>query len=669
MIRLGPETCQVFEIATGAEWLETNGLGSYASGTVAGAHTRRYHGLLVAALAPPVRRFVLLAKVEEAVGEGAERVELSANQYRGAVHPQGFRLVREFSLSPFPTWEFELPHGRLRKRCLMARDRQATLLRYELLDGEPVPLELRPLLAFRDYHHLTTENPVLDRRAEVGEGRVRLAPYPGLPSLWLFHTGERFRGEGGDWYRGFEYREELARGLAGHEDLFSPGVFEFTLAPGRPAWLVATLDPGFPLTEVGRIEEEEARRRASLAGGLPGADPLGQALAQAADQFLVQRGEGASVIAGYPWFTDWGRDTMISLPGLTLLTGRHAEARAILVTFARAVDQGMLPNRFPDGAEPPEYNTLDATLWFLHAVREYVRASGDRTLLRELYPVLAEIVAHHRRGTRHGIRVDGDGLLQGGAPGVQLTWMDAKVGDWVVTPRHGKPVEVNALWYNGLKAMEELARSLRRTREAGQYGRWAAECRRAFNRAFWNPEAGCLYDCLGPEGPDPAIRPNQLLAISLPFPVLDRARWASVLAVAERELLTPYGLRTLSPRDPRYRGVYEGDQPSRDGAYHQGTVWPWLLGPYVEARLRMRGRTARARAEIRPLLDPLVEHLAVAGLGTVSEIFDGDPPHRPRGCIAQAWSVGELLRVRAMLAPPSRRGRSARPGAQKPRRG
>lgn len=648
MIAFGPDICQEYGAASSREWLETNGLGSFASGTVAGSHTRRYHGLLVAATRPPVGRLLLLSKLEESLQWGGNLWELSTNQYHLALHPKGYRLVERFALDPWPQWTFRLGGLRLLKEIFMPHGRQATAISYSLLEGsEGLTLEVRPLVASRNYHALTYENSVLNPRVQVTDGAIETRPYQGLPLLRLCHSAGRFQAES-IWYRNFEYLEELARGLEGYEDLWSPGLFRLEMAPGRPAILLATLDAGLSAADLPALAEEERSRRQKCWGFGRGNRMAGQ-LMLAADQFLVRRGDGHSIIAGYPWFTDWGRDTMIALPGLCLARGRYAEARGILETFAQTVDGGVIANRFLDAGKGPEYNTIDAALWFIHASDAYVQASGDRVAMASLYPTLVGIVEAHREGTRYGIRVDEDGLLMGGEPGVQLTWMDAKVGDWVVTPRWGKPVEVQALWYNGLRTLADWGQGLGCQADVARFTEWANRAYASFNRVFWHEAGGYCYDCFGPNGPDPALRPNQLLALSLPYPILDQARWEAVLLSVERALLTPYGLRTLSPSDPAYRGRCEGDQRSRDGALHQGTVWPWLLGPYVTALLRARGRTPETLASARQLMDSFTPHLSEAGLGSVSEIFDGDMPHLPRGCIAQAWSVAELIRIHSML--------------------
>ncbi len=448
-----------------------------------------------------------------------------------------------------------------------------------------------------------------------------------------------------DWYYAFEYAAERERGLDHREDLFTPGTIAVRLRPGaRLAVTVSTLQPAgrdaLALLAAERHRREQLRVRGA------GDHPLCRALTLAADQFLVRRGPALrTVVAGYHWFGDWGRDTMIALPGLCLVTGRHEEAKGILRAFAAVIDQGMLPNRFPDRGESPEYNAVDASLWYFVAVHQTLAATGDEALARdEMLPHLEDILAWHRRGTRHGIRQDADGLLAAGEPGAQLTWMDAKVGDQVITPRSGKPVEVQALWHNALAILAALYERYGRGAEAAALRGEAKRVRRRFEELFWYEAGGHLYDVVDRAGvPDPSLRPNQLLALSLPFPLLEGARAESVLRAVESRLLTPVGLRTLSPDDPRYRPRYTGGPAERDAGYHQGTVWPWLLGPYLTALVRVRGAAGREQA--RQVLERLSGHLGEAGLGSISEIFDAEPPHAPRGCIAQAWSVSEVLRA------------------------
>jgi predicted glycogen debranching enzyme len=643
------ETCRDLAAASSREWLETNGLGGYASSSVTGMNTRRYHGLLVAATRAPVGRAVLLSKLEETLVFGETRVDLSTNQFPGVLHPEGYRWLAEFRLDPFPTWVFEIEGLRLTKTLFMVHGESTTVVVYTLEAPavslpETLRLEVRPLIAFRDFHSLTQENTAIDRRVSLEVGLAHLTPYDGLPTLHVAHDGA-VEAAGGDWYRSFEYERERERGFDFLEDLYKPFDITFDLS-SRPTATVIASTGRHAAADAHGLRERELSRRTALPPLEASSDAVVGALRRAGDQFLVARRNLTTVIAGYHWFCDWGRDTMIALPGLTLAAGRPDVAKEILLAFARHVDQGMLPNRFPETGEEPEYNTVDATLWFFEAVRRTLEATGDAAFVaNSLYSVLVDIVDWHERGTRYGIRVDEDGLLLSGEEGVQLTWMDAKVGDWVVTPRRGKPVEVQALWFNALKTMEGLAVRFGKDDDAARFARMAIRAAASFNRIFWNAGASCLYDVVLGDLRDASIRPNQILAASLPYSMLEASRARAVLDVVTRELLTPYGLRTLSALDPAYRGRYEGDGASRDGAYHQGTVWPWLIGPYVTAFLNVNGRSEKARKEAAALLVPLSDFLLGPGLGQLPEIFDGDAPHRPCGAIAQAWSVAEVLRL------------------------
>jgi predicted glycogen debranching enzyme len=644
----GPVICHDLGAAARREWLETNGLGGYASSTIPGLNTRRYHGLLVVATHPPTGRTLLLSKLEETLVITGERIELSTNWYPGQLHPEGYRFLAEFRADPIPTWVFEAGGTRLEKTLFMIHGENTTFAGYRLLSAGEARLEVRPLIAFRDIHALTHENGVLDPGVAVDPGAATVAPYPGLPPLHIAHDGDLSLS--GHWYRSFEYEEERRRGFDFTEDLFQPFVLTFPLGPGREAAVVASTRRR-TAADLHLLREKEIARRETLKRGIGEDDPLLPLLARAADQFLVGRDGLSTVLAGYPWFSDWGRDAMIALPGLTLATKRPDEARRILLAFARHASEGMVPSRFPDDGGPPEYNSVDATLWFVEAVRRFVEASGDAAWVREnLWGVLSEILERHVAGTRFGIHVDRDGLLVSEAPGVALTWMDACVDGEPVTPRRGKPVEVEALWFNALRTMEELAGRFGRADAAARLGAMAARVKQSFLRLFPIERGGGLCDVVDGGSRDPSIRPNQLFAASLVHSMLGEAETRSVLTIVTRDLLTPYGLRTLSPKDPRYVGRYDGDAAARDRAYHQGTVWPWLMGAYVDAFLKANGRTPRSRAEARALLTPLAEFVAGAGTGQLPELFDGDPPHRPGGCPAQAWSVAEVLRALCTVA-------------------
>lgn len=647
MVQLTREVCRNLDLALRREWLETNGIGGFASATITGANTRRYHGLLTAATAPPGGRKVLLSKLEETLVIGDRRFDLSTNRYRDIVYPRGFEFLSSFRLAPFPVFTFEVEGLRLEKSVFMVHGANTVVVEYRLLgrsDGQLRRLEVRPLLAFRDYHWLTHENPVLDPTLQQGPGLVSVRPYQDLPQLLLAHNASRVEATG-TWYRGFFYSIEAERGLDTLEDLFDPAVFYFDIGPGLPCTIIASTEQHNALDSAW-MRKSEIIRRNQIAAFVPPDRPLMRQLALAADQFIVKRGTGHSIIAGHPWFTDWGRDTMIALPGLTLATRRCEIAKNILREFTHHVDQGMLPNRFPDGADRPEFNTVDATLWFFEAVRAYLEHTGDEDFVRnELYAVLKDMIDWHVRGTRYNIRVLENGLLNAGEPGVQLTWMDAKVGDWVVTPRMGQPVEVQALWFNALKIMEGLAVRFDDNDAVEDFRKRAGLVWWAFNRLFWNQDKDCLYDVVNGEHRDGSIRPNQIIAVGLRHSMVSHHRAAKVLALVEQELLTPYGLRTLDQHDPNYRGRYEGNQWQRDAAYHQGTVWPWLIGPFISAYLKVHGSTQETRRHVRTLLGPLEEQLNQGCLGQVAEIYDGSAPQFERGCFAQAWSVGQILQA------------------------
>ena len=647
MIRFTEDVCGNLDAALRREWLETNGIGGFASGTINGCNTRRYHGLLVAATNPPVGRLVLLSKFEETLIVNGRAYELGTNRYPGTVHPRGFQFLKQFQLDPFPTFRFSVDGVEIEKTLFMVQGKNTTVIEYRLKstpDAATVKLQLRPLIAFRDYHSLTHENGAINPRVDQQSELISVFPYQGLPALYLANNAQEIESTG-NWYRNFEHDAERERGLDFLEDLFNPCVLSFDLNSTQKATFIASTE-AHDVRAAEQYRAREISRREENARRSPVNNDFINSLTVAADQYIVSRGDQKSVIAGYHWFSDWGRDTMIALPGLTLPTGRHDVARSILRTFAQNVSQGMLPNRFPDAGETPEYNTVDATLWFFEAVRAYLAYTGDLTFVQqELYGVLTDIINWHVRGTRFGIKLDSAGLLNSGEDGVQLTWMDAKVGDWVVTPRRSKPVEIQALWYNAVCTMDELAERIGDESAKKRYSSMAALTKWSFNRLLWNEKGGYLYDVVNGGPPDASIRPNQIFAVSLPHSMLSPERARQVVSVVEQHLLTPYGLRSLAPSDSHYRGRYTGDGVSRDGAYHQGTVWPWLMGPFITAYIKINGGSEAARRQAELWLTPLKEHLSDAGLGHISEIFEGDAPHRPVGCIAQAWSVAEILRA------------------------
>ncbi len=649
-----------------AEWLETDGLGGFASGTVAGWRTRRYHGLLTPAVEVPSRRVVLVDGFEAWLERDGERVPLSTQQYQsGTIHPDGHRWLADFSVRPWPTWTWQLPDGTtIRQELALLFERPMAVLRWTVTGpGRGGRLIVRPLVSGRDTHALHFENPTMSTEASAEGERLRWQSYAGLPAVRSLANAV-YRHDP-LWYRDFLLAEERNRGFEHRVDCFSPGELTFDLARGKAAWLLAAegvegdepTGPGGAVTIATRLLAAEAKRRAAL----------GTPLQQSADVYVVRRGTGKTIIAGYPWFTDWGRDTFIALRGLCLATGRLDDARAILGQWAGLVSEGMLPNRFVEGGDLPEYNSVDASLWFIVAVHELLQAmrqagrrvgSAER---RALLDAVEAILEGYAAGTRFGIGMAADGLLSAGVPGVQLTWMDAKVGDWVVTPRIGKPVEVQALWINALRIGAQFSE------------RWhpvLARATAAFPAAFWNP-AGYLNDVADADGTpgavDPAFRPNQIFAVGgLPTALLDPAQARAVVDQVEARLWTPMGPRSLGADEPGYVPHYTGGPRERDGAYHMGTVWPWLAGPFIEAWVRVRGGTAAAKREARiRFFDPLLGQLDRAGLGHLAEIADAEAPFTPRGCPFQAWSMGELLRLdRVVLATevPARR-RAARAGA------
>jgi predicted glycogen debranching enzyme len=635
------------------EWLEADGLGGFASGTADGIRTRRYHGLLVTATSPPTGRVMLVNGWEAWIESARGRFALTSQRYGGdVVYPDGADRITGFGCDPWPHWSFTLPDAsRLELDVVVPRDVPGVVLRWRLVGRcGPARLVVRPLLSGRGYHDLHRENRSCRLDAEIGGGRIVWRPYPSLPAIVSRSNGSYRHAP--EWYRNFLYTEERARGLDCIEDLASPGELSWDLGSGDAVWLLTV--EGSSLADDARDAVTIARLLRSVEGRRRRRRP--SALQRGVDAYVVRRGEGLSVVAGYPWFTDWGRDTFIALRGFLLATGRFAEARDVLLSWTDRVSEGMLPNRFPDHGEPPEYNSVDAALWFVVAACELLAtaATGEARLRRRererLEDAVEAILTAYAAGTRNGIRLDADGLLAAGEPGSQLTWMDARVGGRAVTPRVGKPVEVQALWLNALHSV------------APRIDRWREPLARgldAFATRFWNTDRGCLFDVVDadhvPGKVDGAVRPNQIFAVGgLPFTLLAGERAARVVAVVAAELLTPVGLRSLAPGDVSYRGQYQGGPGERDAAYHQGTVWPWLLGPFVEAWVRVRASTPAARAEARrAFLEPMLTALDPAGIGHLPEVADGDPPHTPRGCPFQAWSLAEALRLDLAVLPAS----------------
>ncbi len=644
MIVFNSEICTDFQAASSREWLETNGIGGFASGTISGANTRRYHGVFTPAIDPPLGRITMLSKLEETIRIDGATYELSANQYPDKIYPEGFKFLKTFRLDPFPVWVYAVDGVELEKKIFMIHGLNASVCRWQLRrtsrrDRRQVSLEVRPLLSFVDYHHLRHVDPEFDPAYSDENGAVRMQPSKSLPPIFFQHDASSIAATG-YWYRNFEYAIEQERGFDFREDLFQP--FSLNFDDLRSASLIVSCEPLAKL-DAAKLEKAEIKRRGSLVKLAGAEDEFTKQLALAADQFIVARGSGHTIIAGYPWFSDWGRDTMIALDGLTIATKRPEIARGILLEFSNHISQGMLPNRFPDAGSEAEYNTVDATLWYFEAIRAYAEYTDDLDFVRDnLYAKLADILAWHLRGTRYNIHVDTDGLLYAGEPGVQLTWMDAKIGDLVITPRTGKAVEIQALWYNALRIMAGLAEKFGDEEDRKRYIAMADLAKLSFNALFWNEAEQCLFDVVENGDRDTSVRPNQILAASLPYSMLDAERTKLVVDKVEAELLTPVGLRSLSPKDPKYIPIYIGSPFERDSAYHQGTVWAWLIGPFIDA---YRKAYPNNESKVAAMLSGFQMHLAEAGLGQISEIFDADAPHSARGCPAQAWSVAEVLRV------------------------
>jgi predicted glycogen debranching enzyme len=666
MLKKNRAILQNFADATQHEWLETNGLGGWAGSSIIGANTRRYHGLLVAAIVPPTERMVLLSKLDETIITGQDektRYELGVNLYRdNIIAPQGHHYLTGFTKDLFPQWEYEVEGIQLKKTIFMIHGENTTVIIYDVAEAsQPFTLELLPLIASRNYHSLNHEGSQIHWDADFNDGIFHNQP-DGKTNVFISVPGSSYKHTPG-WFYNFQYSVEQYRGLDFTEDLFNHGIFSVELKKGDSLGIIiSTEDPAGK--DPYELLSKETLRRKLLISNQPDDETL-QQLVLAADQFIVKRdfnlsgdskvtlptgGEDSkealkTIIAGYHWFTDWGRDTMISLPGLCLSTGRYDDAKKILSAFAKSVSRGMLPNRFQDNGEEPEYNNVDGTLWYFIAVHKYLQATGDTTFVQnEILPVLKDIIDWHYKGTRYNIHVTEDGLLYAGKQGQQLTWMDARIGTWVVTPRMGKAIEIQALWYNALKIFARLLLLNDQEDDARMVNASAEKAKKSFTQQFWYVEGNYLYDNINENGDRiTEFRPNQLFAISLPFALIEGDQAKVVLQHITELLYTPVGLRTLPVTDVHYTPVYGGDQYHRDSSYHEGTVWSWLLGPYVDAIMKVQGEKGKEHAQ--EVINNFNYHLSEACIGSVSEIFDADSPHHPRGCIAQAWSVAEILRV------------------------
>ncbi len=642
------------------EWLLTNQRGSYAASTVVGCNTSGYHGLLIGSLMPPINRTMALSNCLETVVCGSQVFQLSTFEFGDKLIPAGYAFLREFWRDDAVHFLYDLNPIEVLKTVRLARESDTVVVEYTFRNiREPVEFLLRPFVGLRDFHMLQKSDARLTCD-DSSSGLLVRYDAPTAGELLLDCPAMRFEPDAQWWYN-FSYRDNRTRGLACTEDLWAPGIFRGQVASTSHIVFRARfgehLRPGRePSIDAGLVGSELVEHQGDLIRTAKARSRIDRVLSLAADQFIITRGDGAgeriSIVAGYPWFADWGRDAFIALPGLLLATGRHEEAKSVLTTFAAAADQGMIPNRFDDRSHTAHFNSVDASLWFIHSAFEYLEATGDLPVFsRELLPVIRWIIDSYHNGTRFGIHADTDGLILAGDSNTQLTWMDAKCGDVTFTPRYGKAVEVNALWHNALCRMSQFCRQ-KHLPDASRYAQMTAKVGDSFARVFWNEQRGHLNDAVMSEGSvDASLRPNQIFVVSLPYgPPLTRQQQRAVVTAVERELLTPYGLRTLNRQDARYKGCCAGSAYQRDEAYHQGTVWAWLIGPFVEAYLRVRDFSPDSRREATQMLEPLTRHLTQdACLGSISEIFDGDPPHKPRGCPAQAWSIGEFIRAHKLM--------------------
>jgi len=651
-----------FEQLLDKEWLLTNGCGGYAASSVIGCNTRRYHGLLVGSLNPPVNRIMALANCMEMVVRNDKVFNLAGFEFEDKIAPEGVKYLKQFRKDAAVHFDYEIEDIRLTKSVYLLRNSNTVTVGYEFSSvAEPFEFVVRPFVGLRDFHLLQKSYaPLVARPSD--DGILIRHDVPASCELFIKCPDASFEKDR-QWWFNFVYRCDRRRGQEFTEDLWTPGFFRWTISEPRKVLLWANLSAKFKaeddrvkdLDSVNRELRDYDRHILAHTNG----DTILRTLCRSADQFITKGrrngDERTTILAGYPWFADWGRDTFIALPGLMLATKRYDEARDALVSFAKAASDGMIPSRFDDYSDTAYFNSVDASLWFVNAAFDYLRTADDaETFNRRLLPTIRSIIDSYRQGTRFGICADEDGLINAGNADTQLTWMDAKYAGTAFTPRYGKPVEVNALWYNALMLLAEY--SAEHETEDMKYSKYsfhllASKAKQSFNQLFWNEELGYLNDCILPDGSvDSSMRPNQIFAVSLPFSPLTSARQAAVVKAVERELLTPYGLRTLSPGDKRYVGTCTGPQQDRDRAYHQGTVWPYLMGPFIEAYLKVNRHSRKAKRQASHFIKPLLDHLTQdACIGQLSEIFDADPPHRPRGCFAQAWSVAELIRAYLLI--------------------
>lgn len=642
----GKSGWRTFEQGAEKEWLLTNGIGGFASSTIIGANTRRYHGLLVASLKPPVERHLILSKIDETITVNGRSHNLYAFKTPGFTM-EGQTYLQWFELTPLPTFVYRVGDIFIEKKISMVYGENTTVISYRVVNASrEAVLTLTPLVNFRDYHHTS-------RREGMGFGQkaegktVYVKAYENNPDITLYCSDGFYRPMEDTYFLDMDYPVERERGLDSTEDHYIPGSFEVALEPGesREITFIASIEARIKEYDGAAVLAAEEERLKSLTDRAGYEDAFAKRLVLAADHFIAYRKSIASktILAGYPWFTDWGRDAMIAFTGITLVPRRFDDARDILLTYVKYLKDGLIPNMFPDGGGEPAYNSVDAALWYFEAVSKYIRYTGDYGFIKEnIYSALKEIIQYYIKGTHFQIRMEEDYLISAGNSGTQLTWMDAKVGEQAVTPRHGKAVEINALWYNGLKILGTLAREFGEDRLP--YEGLAENVRQSFEKCFWNDSGQCLYDVVAAGYRDGRVRPNQVLALSLTYPVLEGEKAEKVVEKVWKELYTPYGLRSLSKEDPEYKGIYAGSPWDRDGAYHQGTVWAWLLGQFITAFRRVKGYSSESGKIARMMINSMKDHLEDGCLSNISEIFDGDEPFRPRGCFAQAWSTGEFLR-------------------------
>lgn len=643
----GKSCWRTYEQGIQKEWLLTNGIGGFSSSTVIGSNTRRYHGLLVASLKPPVARHLILSKIDESVTVDGEIYNLFSYEVPGFIQ-KGYHYLERFQYNFLPKYIFRVKDVYIEKEICMVYGENTVAVVYRIINGiKKINLRLTPLVNFRDYH-FNSSRAYMNFVKEYKDDILTVRPTFYDIDISLYCSEGKYKDLDDTWFYNMDYAIERERGLSSTEDHYIPGCFDIDIEPMEEKCItfICTVEKSIGCKDGRKIIGKEEKRLKSLVDKAGYKNELAKRLVLAADNFIVHRKstDAKTIIAGYPWFTDWGRDTMIAFTGLTLSTKRFEDAKEILYTFSKYIKDGLIPNMFPDGGNEPPYNSVDAPLWYFVAAKKYADYTKDYDFIeKNLYTGLKEIIEYYSKGTRFDIKMDKDYLITAGNEYTQLTWMDAKVGDWVVTPRHGKAVEINALWYNALKVMSELSKHL--NRDFASYDELAQKVRESFAEKFWNEEKQCLYDCITENYNDDKIRPNQIMAVSLDYPVIEGDKAKKIVSKVFSELYTAYGLRSLSPQSSEYVGVYAGDQYRRDGAYHQGTVWTWPLGQFITAYLKVNNYSSGAKKMAIKFIEPFIDHLADACLGSISEIFDGDEPLIPRGCFAQAWSVAEILRA------------------------